>query len=131
MQKGREVSRAPVFGKILAVSSRCWGHSDRLGQLEIEHRFRWQLDFLAFGHALDSGSSSRSSARSDRGSLAATGDRADHGTQSSASADGRCCAFTASSPHFLPLVGNDVVTLAVDIEHRHLERELRLSSEVR
>src|SRR4051812_10415979 len=120
MQKGREVSRALVFEMILAVSGRRRGHRDRLGQFEVENRFRRQLDFLSLGHALDACARCCTGPCPDRRSFAATRDRTDDCAKSSASANGCSSALTTRRAFLVPLARSEVITLSIDVEHSHL-----------
>jgi hypothetical protein len=79
---------------MLTVEGGRWSHRDRLGELEIEHRFGRQLDLLTLRHALYACAGRSTSTSTDGCTLAATSDPADDGAERSAAANRGGRAFT-------------------------------------
>src|SRR5712671_7576025 len=106
-------------------------HRDWLRQLEVQHCLCWQLDLLSLGHALDSSTSRSACACPDGRSLAAAGDCADDSPKRRTAANRSRRALTASGTLTVPLVGSDVIALAVEVQRRQFNRELRVTGEMR
>src|SRR5712691_12437851 len=99
------------------------GHRDRLIELEVETRFRRNLDLLSLRSGLNTGAARGADRRANRGALTTTGDRADHGAERRTAADCFGRAFAAGGASLAILAADQVVGFSLEHHAHELQRQ--------